>query len=249
MGFEAGDGLRLFSLTPQNASVSGGTFTGGPGGPGMDALPGYGLRAIGRVDVAILGGHFIAAHSALGDGSTFNLSGGQFDGPIELINQAVLNASNGQFYSLLMRDGSSAALNGGVFRFFDMHDTSVLDIYDGSIVSNSIIGGNAEINLRGGSFKSELGIENVGFDLQQNSVMNVYGMGLSFQNQLLQGTLADGTPIQLDVVLADNAVVNLIEIPEPSTTALATLGLIGLVALRWVSGRRLSPPTTDSGAH
>jgi hypothetical protein len=119
-------------------------------------------------------------------------------------------------------------------------------------VTGGVIGGgstfqdNSVVNIRGGLYTA---IDYTAF-LSQNAVMNVYGTGLTYQNQELKGILQDGTAIDTLVVLYDQSALNLFQIPEPPSGVLGVLGCAGCAA--WACRRRRRHaqlrPAYNSGA-
>jgi hypothetical protein len=206
---EGGDGLRIDSVSPNTALISGGTFTNGGG---------FNLHVTGPTTANISGGNFLGFHSGFMDNSIGNLSGGTFSSQTEGHNQAVLNVTNGQFNS------------------FSMHDDTVLNVSGGTFSSSFSLFDNAVMNLTGGQILPSLPER---FILGQNSVLNIYGTGLSLTHLFgtfwdLQGTLQDGTPLPTPaaVLLNDNAVVHLHTVPEPAGIMLAIFALAGFAVLK-----------------
>jgi len=259
-----GDGARFDNY--QSLSVSGGSFTGGSGFAGTE---GYGVLIDGGGAPAVISsGTFSGAGGSLHLAGTanVNITGGQYDALMFSENSSVANVSNGSaFYSRWeFHENSVINVSGG-----QLHGTS-LYLYDDSqaLISNGQIGQinlqNSSIaNISGGQLTDEISLMDTSvlnltvgqthffipsFYLAGSSVLNVFGTGLSLVNEGgnlygLSGTLEDGTTLAdgTSVEIFDNAIVNLKQTPEPSTTTLA--GLACLCLGGWVWRRRAARTT------
>ena len=168
---------------------------------------------------------------AVADNSIGNLNGVHSSG-IEGFDNGVLNVHDfsGVFR---MHDSSVAQVSGGNGDFA-LYNDSVANVSGGTWGTNELYD-NSIVNLTGG----QLGYMEA-YAMFDNSVLNVFGTGLSLEHDSgaywnLRGTLADGTQIPdfKPIVIFDNAVVNLYEIPEPSTLIFAAFGFAGLAAWGW----------------
>ena len=168
---------------------------------------GVALHLIGAT-VSVIGGDFLR-HTVIEQGSSATLAGGQ-------------DRTN----YIEVRDSSVVTMTGGSFDEFDLYGRrTVLNMDGGGLGYGVLSTGNSIVNLRGGHFPTIQGAE-----LRQNSIWNVYGQNLTFQNGILQGTLQDGTPIDTNVRVRDSGVVNLFTIPEPSSFALVVAGSTAMIA-------------------
>jgi len=236
-GALGGDGLSIGSSTPAIATISGGTFLAG-GGAGPVA---FDLHATGMITVNISGGNFLGAHTGFADNSVGNLSGGSSSARMESYNQAVLHVTNGQFSGGFgLHDSSVVDASGGALGGFEVHDMAVANLDGATISGDSFLYDSSITNLRGGYLYAP-----EGFMMYQSSVLNVFGTGLTLQDLgpsfipgavmwELQGTLQDGSPIDAFLFrFGSDTVVNLHQVPEPSTVVLAFLALIGLCVFAW----------------
>lgn len=241
-GSPGGDGLSIHAATPLSATISGGTFRGNP----TSNSDGYDLRVTGMATVDISGGNFLYGHSTLADQAVGNLSGGDFNW-MQAYNQAAFHMTDGYVQTLGLYDSAVADVSGGDVFSIEMHNDAVANVSGGQLSGTSVLNDDSIVNLTGGTL---LGAPE-DFVMFQNSVLNVFGMGLSlefveevpgFPYWLLHGTLQNGTPIAEPTIILrrDSSVVNLYEIPEPSGFLLAVcgcLGLAGACARRWPKAR------------
>jgi antigen 43 len=252
----AGNGASF--VTYQSLSISDGTFVGGQGFPGQ---PGYGLAInaastpaqisggnfgggpyssgglyLGSALANITGGTF--TESMRSDGSSVaNVSGGQINLNANwgLHDTSMLNVMAGAHFNSSPIDAFDDALvnvTGGQVAQLNLFNSSIANVSGGLVTGEISLADNAVMNLSGGHL-TEFGGSFEEFSLQNNSVLNVYGFGLSFVDGQLFGTLADGTPVPDSTVffISGNAQVNLFQVPEPSALALAALAFAGLVPL------------------
>ena len=202
-----GAGVTGFGF--ETLTVSGGIIRGGEG----QTSGGVGLGGAEFETLTISGGTFEGGNGGTsgGDGLIFAnfgsvlISGGEFSGA----SAGVFDKGNGAAARFL--SAGSATISGGTFRG---GSGGVVDLPD--LFAN----GDIVINLTGGTFSGPGGIRLAG-----NSVLNVFG-ALTFRRGVLAGTLADGSSIQEQVTLFENAQLNLI--PEPCSLALATFSLVVL---------------------
>jgi hypothetical protein len=236
LGWNAGAGMRIGSYL-STAFISGGDFYGGDSPDGH--LYGDGLAIYNRPaaswSAVISGGNF---HGGWGPpplqhpglhlvNAAVDATGG--DAGATLLDGSIMNVSDGfNAGALIMYGNSILTLNSGYINFPDFHDTSVLNMNGGFMTGGGWFYDNSVVNVRGGHF-GRLDSPNLA---SQQAILNVYGRGLTYQNNELHGILEDGTPLDATIWLYDNAVINLYQVPEPSSFVLAAVGLIGLVVRR-----------------
>lgn len=241
-----GNAVHINTFTPKTAYVSGGTFDGGAGAI-QDS--GYDLLVTGPIQVEITNGDFVGYHSAIKNNAVANVSGGHFVNLLEAWDEATINFSGGQIGQLLVRDTAEANISDGSLYGVDLYGDGVANVTGGQLQYASTIQGSGILNLSGGEI---LGVES--FIMADSSVLNVYGYGLTLDNvggpwYQLQGMLADGTTIGEYnglTLLNDDAVVNLIEVPEPTTLMLAIAGAICLPIVSWYRRRKHACGTYNS---
>ncbi|MBX7165078.1 MAG: hypothetical protein K1X74_01895 [Pirellulales bacterium] len=241
IGWPGGDGMRIGLYGASNtAYISGGNFY--PGNSPYGYVFGNGLSIYNTQHAVITGGGFYGGwnptnrsgfglHAA---NSSVDANGG-YAGATLLEAGAVLHVNGAAIGPLAMFDNAIATIKSGYVDWPDFHDSAVVNMKGGYMTGGGFIADNAVVNVRGGHF----GRLDSPSDLTQNAVLNVYGMGLSFENDLLQGTLQDGTPVEAWLRVYDSATIHLFEVPEPSGFVLALAGLLGLA---WFRRRNLTPP-------
>lgn len=226
-GALGGDGLVISSSAPNAASISGGTFTGQP----TSNTDGYDLHVTGTATVDITGGNFNYGHSAFANDAIGNISGGNFNW-IQSYDNAALHVTNGQFHFFSPYNSSVVQFSGGSSNRFELHDDSIVSMSAGNLMFGASLDGNSTLNVTGGNL--------VPFDpwfMAGTSVLNVYGTGLMLEfvdpYWLLSGKLQDGTTLLPTTIFRnDNSVINLHEIPEPPSFALALCGVVSLAVAR-----------------
>lgn len=190
-------------------NIAGGTITGGPLA-GSNSFSGDGIDASGSSIV-------ISSGSVSGGAN----SGGGFGGPGIFAISSELTVTGGT-----IAGGAAGAQSGTAIEMA----LSTFDFSGGEFLSpsnNGVVLGLIETTgtISGGQFESG-SIWGVG----PLSTINVIGTDLQIVGSNLTGTLADGSDLNVELVLFGGGTVNLI--PEPSTLAL--LGLGGL----FLCGRR-----------
>ncbi len=243
LGWPAGSGMRIGTSGMQaTAYISGGDFSSGDSPYGYSFGDGLGIynRPASGWSAVISGGTFHGGwgtplHAGLHlANATVDATAGNA-GATLLDSDSFIRISNTFYAGALMMYGSShATLDGGYVDWPDFHDNSILDMNGGFMTAGGNVQDNAVVNVRGGHF-GRLDSPDV---FSQHSVLNVYGTGLTYQDNELHGFLQDGTPVDATIWLYDNAVINLFQVPEPSSAALAAIGLISLLALRHRRGKQ-----------
>jgi hypothetical protein len=248
------DGVGAYDSTA-HVSVTGGTIAGGSNPQAFGGFANSGIGMVGGT-LNIGGGTLTGGNASFVPGSAINtrntqitISSGIFHGGdistsgyagnAVVVNGGSLHISGGSFFggngylagiaiSLAQSNApipAYALITGGTFTagsglgFGGFSPFSLAIGYNGS----------STMDLKGGQFFG-------GFYLEDGSILNVYGHGLTTSpitnGKHIVGTLLDGTPLSVDAFLKPTATVNLVNVPEPSTLVLAAFGLGGLVAMR-----------------
>ncbi len=173
------------------------------------------------------------------DSSIVNMSGGVVEGGFSTFTaESVLNLTGG-------------AIGGTGINFIG---NGQLLVSGGGFSTNTFVGSNATAGISGGVFESQLRIRGMaqatisGGSFEDSifaldtSAITIFGSGFNFPLGELtasSGTLADGTPLNVDFARASTATITLI--PEPSTALRLAAGLVGLGVDRreWLRSRRL----------
>lgn len=160
--------------------------------------------------------------TAGGDGlslsrSTATISGGTLQGGNVLAsNDSLIRGGNA-----LNLDDSTVVINGGTFSHGIPRRLSGTGISQDGISVRAIA--DSVIDLFGGVFTSEI--------LLADSVLNVFGTDLMFHGTTLTGNLQNGGDTSIEINMLGTSQVflfNAIEVPEPGTIAILTVGLIAL---------------------
>lgn len=234
-----GDALHIYAPTPKTAYISGGTFLGGIGGQESGGETGRDLRVSGSTIVELSDGQFTGYLSTFEDSSVVNLSGGQFANQgIELRDQATLNMSGGEAY-ITLNDDAQVTMTDGNAMGFTIFDGAFVSMSGGELSVTTVLEQQGEMTVTGGLLSTSAET----FVMYDSSVLNVYGYGLTLESfggpyWYLQGTLADGTEISeysgTMLRFGNDTIVNLYEVPEPSSLVLAALAC----SIMLVVGRR-----------
>lgn len=232
-----GDALHIYAPTPKTAYISGGTFLGGIGGQESGGETGRDLRVSGSAIAEVSGGQFTGYLSTFEDNSVVNLSGGQFANQgIELRDQATLNMSGGEAYITLNEDAEVMMTDGNAMGF-TIFDNGFVSMSGGELSVTTVLEQQGEMTVTGGLLST--GAET--FVMYDSSVLNVYGYGLTLESfggpyWYLQGTLADGTEISeysgTMLRFGTDTIVNLYEVPEPTSLVLAVIGCFAMLCVR-----------------
>ncbi len=191
-----------------------------------------------RVDDGSFGGMVVASAN-----SRVTIDGGSFGQNVleslqvsASIGEAHATVNGGTFASAV-RAGQQARvrLNGGDFGQAISDDLSISARTDE---------GTAVVDVFGGSYSGA-------FRAGTNGLIRVYGTGLQISSGVLSGTLADGTPINAEVITADNGQIQLLdptetpEVPEGYTLLQASVGAV----LNLLTFPLPSPPPPPCGDH
>ena len=190
--------------------MTAGTLRGGAAGTGG----GYGLRATEGATVRILGG---SVHGGVGgtgghpamliqDSPFVFVSGGTFRPTysqcvrMSRIDTCLIVGGDFEAPTTLFAIVSNIEITGGRFWTTDLYGSG-----------NVRFGNNSHMKLKGGLFNVSSRFHVGG----GNTVLDVYGYGLTFDGYLLRGTLMDGNALDVRVTFGEGGVVNLI---EPTST-------------------------------
>jgi hypothetical protein len=212
-GTAVGSGIRMWGGILE---ISGGTLSGGT----ATQASGNGIETR-STNITISGGTFhggntpgfnFAGDGALVNGGSLTISGGAFyGGNGELAGAAISLGRGPSPFSAhaLITGGTFIAGSGQGIEGFDPFSINV-----GYSVSSSM-------DLKGGQFSG-------GFHVAAGSILNIYGYGLTStpinSGQHVSGTLLDGTPLSVDALVRNTGTINLINVPEPGTLVLFSLG-------------------------
>jgi hypothetical protein len=204
--------------------ISGGTFTGGVG----DFVPGDAVKVVGAQST-ISNGTFHGAQ-----GSPFGSAGNALS-----VYDGTMTISGGAFFGGDTASGAGAA--GAALRMgVGNTDTPVhVTITHGTFTAGADstpatygpyavvldVADDSVLDLKGGTFVG-------GFLVTQT--LNVYGTNLQLTSlpmgKHLSGTLMDGSPISVDMLVIEPYTINLITVPEPSSLVLVAIALAAAVA-------------------
>ncbi|MEM9348055.1 MAG: PEP-CTERM sorting domain-containing protein [Planctomycetota bacterium] len=203
--------------------VISGDVIGGDAGTGFAARAGEGIFAT-FTDVTIEGGTVTGGNgadsgfgSSLQGAAAFSLSSGSFQISGGSFSAGTTTGGFGPL-AVVAINQSNGSISGGTFN--GDADANVLNL-TGSFDPDADV--QAMISISGGTFPA-----GGDWTILGNIVVNVFGSDLDITDNNLTGTLADGTPLDVELNLSSGGTVNLV--PEP--TSLALLGLGGLLVAR-----------------
>lgn len=173
------------------------------------------------------------AISAFGN-STVNIYGGTISSPdgdsIDASGQSTVNIHGGEFLAPIdIRENSTANIFGGDFNYAGsghrVNNSATVNIYGGTFTGTDFgrifsAGEQGILNIFGGQFGFEndnLYISAGGF----GATINIFGTDLVFIEDQVFGTLADGSQIDLGILLVNGGEVVLHTVPEPPALILA----------------------------
>jgi len=207
--------------------VSGGVIRGG-NNTSTSGFAGNGMQVL-STSVAISGGLIQGGDRIGGSSGLAGVGAEIIGGSITFTGGSIIGGANpggdGAGTGLYMRSASIGVITGG----------SISRGGPGSQWSVQTMS-TARLDIKGGTFNGP-------FAIGQNSLVNVYGLGLSYSGvngDFLTGTLQDGSPIHVAVSRSDQGQLILHQVPEPSTVALAAIGLIAFAGFA-VRRRRATP--------
>jgi hypothetical protein len=190
---------------------------------------------------ALTWGHFTlnsgtAGQVSLRDGSNGIVQGGNATS-LQAFDLASATISGGTLGSIAalgkFGDSGTPAANGHAWIFFNSGSVGTASAGGGGVIS--ILGGTVQSLM-----ETNLGTANVfggrinGLALAAGTTTNVYGYNLNIANNVLNGMLADGTPIEAPISNRQgSSVINLfnisgpVPIPEPSSFVLLGFAMTG----------------------
>jgi hypothetical protein len=197
----------------------------------------------------------------IGEDVVANITGGSF-GTVSLFGDNIVNFSGGHVDRDIGADQYYGVLNfsGGVVeRALGIGDTATVNLSGGHVRGSVRMSGHASVNMSGGLVDGHLmagpggshisgGTILGGIIAVPHSAVHVYGYNLTLAENLLHGTLADGSPLAMEVHIPDSSQLVLHEVPEPTCCVLAaSLGMAG-IGLLLVRRRRCAAVVKRPGA-
>lgn len=193
-----------------------------------------GLLQAKNASQANLSGGVVGSAQAVESG-TLNISGGVVSSNVDTYNIGTANISGGTIQGTLIGNfASTIEVTGGTIQgSLQAIDSSQVTLYGGNYSGGLVAGGVGTLDVYGGQIAGSLYVHSMG-------KINVYGTNLQIAGSTLTGTLADGTPISnfvIDGPSPGSIVLHDFQfpIPEPSSFALALLGLIP-IGIRYQRG-------------
>ncbi len=186
----------------------------------------------------------------LGADAVMNLYGGQIGeghpGVLGVGGNAVLNMSGGTATADVMIGGRASITGGRLLQKLDVTAFSIVSFAGGTVEGDVVAGRSGRLHMSGGSVSGNLiaddySIVNLyggsigGYLLaeRESSTIHVWGYDLDLTDDLLTGTLSDGTPMNHWVDPTGKGQIILHQIPEPSVlVTLLMAAITGLVVFR-----------------
>ncbi len=157
-------------------------------------------------------------------GATANISGGRmlvrdpYNTTALTVFAGSLNLTGGTVEGgLVVGRSSTASISGGHVMGQIHTSNSSLSILAGRIDSGLIAGGGGDVHLYGGQISGNL--------IANRGTLHVYGYDLQWDNDRVQGTLADGNPMDLPTEIFEDGQIVLHEVPEPGVLLLLATAL------------------------
>jgi hypothetical protein len=129
-----------------------------------------------------------------------------------------------EFYNVNLYSNAAVNMTGGrIAHTAFLHDSAVLNVYDGSIWGIEV-GDSSVLNLWGGEISAMW---------LMNTTVNIYGYGISLTpelgNTVVQGYWGDGTPFNFTAYRSEayNSQF-VIHTPEPATIAFLAIGILAI---------------------
>ena len=227
---QGGDGVNGGAGISSSAGAGAVTISGGlvHGGNASGGFGGGGIQSDGNIKVTggtVRGGDAVTGLGGPGiysSGGLVALFAGLVQGGLE---RDGMDIAGGSFTlsggTILGGDGYPAGPRGNGL----VMSGSSTGIISGGLISQSAIGfdgwpilveDSAWLDIKGGNISGTIRIAG-------DAVVRVFGTHLKYRGNVLTGTLTDGTPINSKIVGSEHGI--LLFAPEPSTFALAALGL------------------------
>ena len=145
------------------------------------------------------------------------IAGAELQEGLNAYHTSTVNVFNGDVNQRLIANDSSTVnvFGGQIAEFIAAYNSGIVNL-SGGLVDERLYGyDSSTLNVSGGQIAE-------GIYAYGDSTVNVFGFDLAITDNVLTGTLADGTPVHLSAVGDGQFVLH--AVPEPSTFLLLALG-------------------------